>query len=181
MAETDRVALVVHVTATEAEVALVAGALEAEARRRQKAATKASGELMREAAEGKVPDKRPGAVKIANVLAEASELETFAERLRSAADNADTPESRALPPTLTDEELEIARGRVELGLEPAVAIARLLGRAERRSTSETVTELPLPEEDLPEPEPPAGVPNPDEDGEVDAIGASLTEEEAADA
>lgn len=167
---------VVRVVATPIEAELVAGALEAEARRRQKAATKASGELMREASSGKVSDKRPAAVRIANVLAEAAELEAFAERLREAPREPLGPRLPVLPESLTDDELEIARGRSELGLEPAVAVARLLNR----STSETVTEVPLPEEPAPEPTPPPEVPDPDADVEpVDAIAASLTEEEAA--
>lgn len=61
--------------------AVVVDALRAQAAIRQRAATRAAGELAADRASGEVKDVRPAAVRIANVLAEASDLTAFADRL----------------------------------------------------------------------------------------------------
>lgn len=77
-------------------LALVLGALEAEAARRQRAATRAAGELDAEVRAGEITDKRRSAVRITELLVDANRLTEFGGKLRDAfaADTGEAP-----PPT----------------------------------------------------------------------------------
>lgn len=73
---------------------LVVAALHSEAAKRQRAATRAAGDLATEAAQkksqGEAYDRRPGSVRIAKVLEEAYALDAFANDLKRAWHAAET-------------------------------------------------------------------------------------------
>ena len=78
-------------------LALITDALRADASRRQRTAMRAAGELEVDVVEGKVADRRPTAVRITKVLAEAAVLVNFAESLEALAATQDlTPIADAL-------------------------------------------------------------------------------------
>jgi hypothetical protein len=76
---------------------LVTGSLRAEASRRQRAATKAAGELEEDVASGKVADRRPTSVRIVKLLHEANTLNLFADELEAAAAPKPEPETVVRP------------------------------------------------------------------------------------
>lgn len=88
----------ITVSVDEPTLELVVEALKADASRRQRAAMRAAGELEADVSAGEVSDRRPAAVRITKVLAEASALVTFAERLEAGG------EPPSIPPA-TDTEL----------------------------------------------------------------------------
>lgn len=105
-------------------VPLVLEALRSEATRRQRAATRAAGELQRE----QVKDPRPASVRIVRLLGEADTLESFARHLEAAHDQAPshppaetTVESTeavtveddpAIPPSVADPDEEVLDAEV---------------------------------------------------------------------
>lgn len=88
---------------------LVIEALRAAADQRSRAATRAAGELADEKADGTITDERPGAVKIARWLADASRLVRAADAIAGAG------------PSLTPDDVDRAVARATAGDRPAWA------------------------------------------------------------
>lgn len=163
MTEESSAARPVYIDLTEEELTLVATALRSESSRRQRAATRASNELMREIAAGTVTDKRPGSVKIVGVLHEAAALEDVAGKLEDAFANPPTDkpaDPAAVPKRVSD------RVATLLGKRPVP------GGSEADDLSEVVQD-----DDVEIPE----VPDPDaEDANVDVLALGMTDEERAE-
>lgn len=103
---------------------IVTKALKAEASKLQRAAMRAAGELEVEVDRGEVSDRRPAAVRITKVLAEAAALVTFAERLE-AAPYADAETSAEPGLDVPDDAAELAQAAAELigDAEESAAVA----------------------------------------------------------
>lgn len=177
--KTAPITLVIESTAEE--VTLVIEALNADAARRQRAATKAAAELEAAVADGSIPDRRSHSVRITKVLADAAKLSSFGERLVYA--------YKAPPtegPIQTEKDLvEAAKAELE-GLkngsgassERAKAARKVVtdaaAKARARVEADEVSSVPQGDDVTPlDPD--------EEDGEVDAIAVSgdetVTEED----
>lgn len=133
--------LPVMVQTTPEEIDLVVEALRSESSRRQRAATRASSELLAETGAGKVKDKRPGSVKIVAVLGQAASLDAFAGKLIAARaatqkvletyETSESPLGKETPMAPETPTVDTPEGVVVQNPEdetPAERIARLLTR-----------------------------------------------------